>query len=56
MTLTERLITRTIWVSCLSCFLLSSCTQDNIVIVLAPGHAHLSAIEILHRDKFLAPG
>jgi hypothetical protein len=45
----------------LSCFLLSclpagrcSCTQDKFVKVLAPGHAHLHAIKILHRDSFLA--
>ncbi len=27
-----------LWVSCLSRFLLSSCTQDKFVLVLAPGH------------------
>jgi hypothetical protein len=29
--------------------------QDSFVMVLAPGLAHLPAIKILHRDKFLAP-
>ena len=32
-----------------------SCIQDNFVILAAPGHAHLLAIKILRRDKFLAP-
>ena len=49
------LLTRTIWVSCLSHFLLGSCTQDKFVMVVAPGHAHLPAIKILYRDKFPAP-
>jgi hypothetical protein len=37
-----------------------SCTQDKFVMVVAPAlrsaqgrHAHLHAIKILHRDKFL---
>jgi hypothetical protein len=30
-----------------------SCTQDKFLMVVAPGHAHLPAIEILHRDKLL---
>jgi hypothetical protein len=48
-------ITRTIWVSCLSHFLLYSCTQEKFVMNVAPGHAHPSAIKILHLDYFLAP-
>jgi hypothetical protein len=31
-----------------------SCTQDKFIMVLAPGHAHLASIIILHRDRFLA--
>jgi hypothetical protein len=27
--------------------------QDKLVITVAPGHAQLHAIEILHRDKLL---
>jgi hypothetical protein len=57
-----QLLTRTIKVSCLSRFLLSclpagrcSCTQDKFVMAVAPGHAHLHSIKILHLDKFLAP-
>jgi hypothetical protein len=48
-------LTRTIKVSCLSRFLLCSCTQDKFIMVVTPGHAHMHAIEILHRDKFLPP-
>jgi len=51
---TQLLLTRTIWVSCLSHFLLCSCTQDKFVMVFAPGHAHLHAIKNLHRDNSLA--
>src|SRR4030065_244226 len=36
--------TRTIWVSCLSHFLLLPCTQDKFVMAVAPGHAPLHAI------------
>jgi hypothetical protein len=32
----------------------SSCTPDKFAMVHAPGHAHLPAIKILHRDCFLA--
>ena len=32
-----------------------SCSQDRLVMAVAPGHAHLHAIKILHLDKFLAP-
>ena len=31
-----------------------SCTQDKFVMVVAPGHAHLPAIKILHLDKLLS--
>jgi hypothetical protein len=37
-------LTRTIWVSCLSHFLLLLLLQDSFVMVLAPGYAHLLAI------------
>ena len=30
------------------------CTQGKFVMVVAPGHAHLHTIKILHRDNFLA--
>jgi hypothetical protein len=32
-----------------------SCTQDKFVMYVAPGHAHLPTIKILHLDKLLAP-
>jgi hypothetical protein len=32
-----------------------SYTLDKFVMAVAPGHAHLHAIKILHLDKFLAP-
>jgi hypothetical protein len=50
-------LTRTIWVSCSSQFLLSSCTHDKFVMAVTPGHppslrfggqsAHLHVIKIL---------
>jgi hypothetical protein len=33
----------------------SSYPKDKFVMVHVPGHAHLPAIKILHRDNFLAP-
>ena len=39
------MLTRTVCLIGLSRFLLSSCTQDKFVMVLAPGHAHLLAIK-----------
>ena len=52
---TQRLLTRTVCLIGLSRFLLSSCTQDKFVMVLAPGHAHLPAINIpVYLDRFLA--
>ena len=36
-------------------FAFAPAPQDRFVMVLAPGHAHLPAIKILHRDSFLAP-
>jgi hypothetical protein len=38
----------------LSQFLLFSCTLDKFVMTVAPGHPHLYAIKIMHRDNFLA--
>jgi len=35
-------------------FAFCSCSQDKFLTILAPGHAHLHAIKILHRDSFLA--
>ncbi len=36
-------------------FAFAPAPQDKFVMVLAPGHAHLPAIKILHRDKILVP-
>jgi hypothetical protein len=47
-------LTRTIWVSCLSHFLLLLLHLDKFVMSGAPGLAHLHAIKFLHLDKFLA--
>ena len=48
------MLTRTIKVSCLSRFLLLL-RINKFVMAIAPGHAHLHAIKIQYRDKFLAP-
>jgi hypothetical protein len=42
------MLTRTVCLIGLSRFLLSSCTQDKFVMVLAPGHAHLNPIKIIY--------
>ena len=36
-------------------FAFAPAPKTNFVIAVAPGHAHLHAIKILHRDRFLAP-